>query len=156
MSSVVSRLGWDLIKGLAYFNVALEVQDENTEVGEYRGTEGWTAPEMGTEGRPKPMYSPIKADRWSCGRVLLRHIIVGGRALVADKRLWKFAHQLKANDPQQRPSLLEWHNFVSSSSGVADVGKDGRKEVSRSRQDMAEVDTPKAKKARLEQRWPNS
>ncbi|KAH9047369.1 kinase-like domain-containing protein, partial [Lactarius hengduanensis] len=52
------------------FDVAIEVQDENTEVDEYRGTRNWTAPEMGEEDGPTAMYSPIKADRWSCGRVL--------------------------------------------------------------------------------------
>ncbi|KAI9428339.1 hypothetical protein H4582DRAFT_2106989 [Lactarius indigo] len=31
------------------FDVAIEVQDENMEVDEYRGTRGWTAPEMGEE-----------------------------------------------------------------------------------------------------------
>ena len=51
------------------------------------------------------MYSPIKADKWSSGRVLQRHVVVGGRALLAGKRLLKFAHQLTANDPQQQPSL---------------------------------------------------
>ena len=60
---------------------------------------------MGTEDGPTPMYSPIKADRWSCECVLLRHIVVGGRALLAGKRLLKFAHQLTANDPQQQLSL---------------------------------------------------
>ncbi|KAH8981237.1 kinase-like domain-containing protein, partial [Lactarius hatsudake] len=56
------------------FDIAIKVQDENTEVDKYcgldRGTEGWTAPEIGKEDGPTPMYSPIKADRWSCGRVL--------------------------------------------------------------------------------------
>ncbi|KAH9021129.1 kinase-like domain-containing protein, partial [Lactarius deliciosus] len=28
------------------FDVAIEVQDENTEVAKYCGTKGWTAPEM--------------------------------------------------------------------------------------------------------------
>ena len=118
-------LGWGLIKGLAYlhehniahrdvkpdnlvcdddfclqiidFDVAIEVRDENTEVGEYRGTKGWTAPEMGTEDGPSLMYSPIKADRWSCGRVLQCHIMAGK----GDIRLVRFAHQLMANNPQQ-------------------------------------------------------
>jgi serine/threonine protein kinase len=98
------RLGWGLVKGLAYlhenkiahrdikpenlvgdhdfdlkiidFDLAIEVRDENTETDEYCGTEGWTAPEVGTQAGPVVTYSPIKADRWSCGRVLLRHILV--------------------------------------------------------------------------------
>ena len=126
------RLGWGLVKGLAYlhehkvahrdikpgnlvcdgdfclkiidFDIAIKVQDENTMIDGYRGTENWTAPEMGKEDGPRPMYSPIKADRWSCGRVLRYHIMVGK----GDRRLSRFAEQLMANDPQQRPSLIEW------------------------------------------------
>ncbi|KAH8981800.1 kinase-like domain-containing protein [Lactarius akahatsu] len=89
------------------FDVAIQVQDENTEVDEYRGTRDWTAPEMGEEDGPPAWYSPIKADRWSCGRVLLRHILVGK----GDNRLSRFAERLMSTDPQQRPSLLarnEW------------------------------------------------
>ncbi|KAH9064467.1 kinase-like domain-containing protein, partial [Lactarius vividus] len=52
------------------FDVAIEVQDENTEVDEYRGTKGWIAPELGKEDGQTLMHSSIKADRWSCGRVL--------------------------------------------------------------------------------------
>ena len=176
------QLGWGLIKGLAYlhehnvahrdvkpdnlvcdsdfrlqiidFDVAIKVQNESTEIDEYRGTKGWIAPEMGTEDGPRLMYSPIKADRWSCGRVLLRHIMVGK----GDIRLLKFALRLVANDPQQRPSLLEQHNLLSSPvSYVADVVRDAGKAVSRPRQDMVEVDResmkpPEAKKLKLEQR----
>ncbi|KAH9077086.1 hypothetical protein EDB83DRAFT_1674015 [Lactarius deliciosus] len=77
------------------FDVAIEVQDENTEVDEYHGTRDWTAPEMGEEDGPTPMYSPIKADRWPCGRVLLRHIMVG----TGDNHLSKFAEHLMATIP---------------------------------------------------------
>jgi hypothetical protein len=102
---------------------------------------------MGEEEGPTAMYSPIKADRWSCGRVLLRHIMVGK----GDKRLSKFADQLMSNDPQQRPSLLEWRKWFAPVSNVANVLNNGGKE-SRPRQDMAEVDgesMPDAKKPRL-------
>ncbi|KAH9052027.1 Pro-kumamolisin, activation domain-containing protein [Lactarius deliciosus] len=117
------KLGWGLIKGLAYLHEhkiahrdikpdnlvcdTIKVQDENTEVAEYRGTKGWTVPEMGEEDGPTPMHSPVKADRWSCGRVLRNHIMVGK----GDKHLSKFAGQMMAKDPQQRPSLLEWDQW---------------------------------------------
>ena len=105
MVSLVVSNCWGLIKGLAFlhehkiahrdikpdnlvrdhdfnlkiidFDVAIKVEDENTEINGYCGTKGWTAPEIGKEDGPTPMYSPIKADEWSCGRVILRHIIVG-------------------------------------------------------------------------------
>jgi serine/threonine protein kinase len=163
------HLGWGLIKELAYlhehkvahrdikpdnlvcddvfrlqiinFDVAMEVEDENTKIDEYRGTEGWTAPEMGEQDGPTPMYSPIKADRWSCGCVILRHIMVRK----GDNRLSKFAYQLMAKDPQQRPSLLEWDKRPAAP--LANVG--GKE--SRPRQEMVEVDMkqPNAKKPRL-------
>ena len=110
------RLGWGLIKGLAYlhehriahrhikpdnlvcdrdfnlkiidFDIAIKVEDEITKIKGYWGTEGWTAPEIGKEDdSPMPVYSPIKADRadrWSCGCVILHHIMVGGTAMNAD------------------------------------------------------------------------
>ena len=76
----------------------MEVQDENTEIAEYCGTKDWTAPEVGERGgSPPPMYSPIKADRWSCGNVIWCHIMEGKK----DSYLSKFADRLMANDPQQ-------------------------------------------------------
>ena len=172
------QLGLGLIKGLAYlhehkiahrdikpdnlvcdvyfrlriidFDIAIQVQDENTKIGEYRGTEGWTAPEMGTGDGPTPMYSPIKADRWSCGRVLL-YIMPESMIWKEHIRLLSFIFNLMASDPQRRPSLLEWSNVASPCSNVVE---DGRKEVFRPRKDMAEVDgesmkSPNAKKPRL-------
>ena len=85
-------------------DVAIRVQDENTETDQYRGTKGWTAPEMGTEDGPAQRYSPIKADRWSCGRVLLQHILIDRKGTWG---LSTFSNLLMAEDPQQRPSLLE-------------------------------------------------
>ena len=83
---------------------------------------------------------------WASGRVLLRHIMVGR----GDERLVKFANQLMANDPQQRPSLVEWRKWFAPS--PKDV-KTGGKET-RPRQDMIEVDgedmkPPDAKKPRF-------
>jgi serine/threonine protein kinase len=129
------RLGQGLIEGLAYlhehkiahrdikpgnlvrdsnfnlkiidFDLAIKVQDENTEIDKYCGTEGWIAPEIGKEEGPTLMYSPIKADRWSCGRVILRHIMVGVTVGKGVRDLLMLANRLIAKDPQQRPSLLE-------------------------------------------------
>ncbi|KAF8267932.1 hypothetical protein EI94DRAFT_1786158 [Lactarius quietus] len=107
------HLGWGLIKGLAYLHehriAHRDIKPDNLVCDDDFRLQiiDFDAPEMGTQDEPMPMYSPIKADRWSCGRVLLRHILVGK----GDDRIWEFAKQLVANDPQQRPSLLEWHNF---------------------------------------------
>ncbi|KAN0138744.1 Protein kinase-like domain containing protein [Lactarius tabidus] len=129
------QLGWGLIKGLGYlhehklahrdikpsnlvrdsnynlkiidFDTAIQVEDENTEIDGYCGTEGWTAPEVGKQDGPTLTYSPIKADRWSCGRVILGHIMVGVTVGKGVHHLLMLANWMMAKDPQQRPSLLE-------------------------------------------------
>ncbi|KAH9064008.1 hypothetical protein EDB87DRAFT_1575297 [Lactarius vividus] len=136
------------------FDVAIEVEDENTEVDEYRGTRDWTAPEMGEEDGPPAMYSPIKADRWSCGRVLLRHILV----VRGENRLLRFAEQLMSRDPQRRPSLLvrnEWSAIPLADK--VNVLRVSGKEL-RPRQYVVEVDgtsmkPPDAKRPRLVEAW---
>ncbi|RXW22114.1 hypothetical protein EST38_g3738 [Candolleomyces aberdarensis] len=45
------------------FDVAVLVQDEEEKIEGYRGTPGWTAPEIGREDGPTQSYSAIKADR---------------------------------------------------------------------------------------------
>ncbi|KIY47765.1 kinase-like protein, partial [Fistulina hepatica ATCC 64428] len=51
------------------FECAIQVWDEYDEVDEEVGTDMYRAPETKECGRPQP-YSPIFADRWSCGCVL--------------------------------------------------------------------------------------
>lgn len=53
------------------------------------------------------MYSPILADKWSCGRVLLKFTERLGRG-EDDKGLRIFARQLMNDNPNERPPLLEW------------------------------------------------
>ncbi|KAI9430428.1 kinase-like domain-containing protein, partial [Lactarius indigo] len=55
------------------FGLSIRVEDEWTLVEGYRGTQSWTAPEVGTEDEPGFKYSAILADRWACRRVL-QHI----------------------------------------------------------------------------------
>ncbi len=65
---------------------------------------GWPPKSEKSMG-PRRLYSPILADKWSCGKVL---------ALFADKHgrdeggLATFARRLMDSDPRRRPSLLEW------------------------------------------------
>jgi serine/threonine protein kinase len=165
----VARLCWDLIEGLAClhksklahldikpsnlvcddahrlqivnFDVALEVKDQDQEIYGYRGTRGWTAPEV---GKPASTYSPIKADRWSCGHVIL-HLL--DRVGDEDSRLSMIAGKLKAKVPQQRPSLLEWHKWLEGSpseSDAANILKEDRKD-----REIDEDMEPTRKKPRL-------
>ena len=177
------QLSWGLIKGLAYlhehnvahrdirpknlvcdddfrlkiidFDTAMEVHDENTEIAE-SGIDYWTywtAPEAHERnGPPLPMYSPIKADRWSCGKVIRHHLM----AKNGNNCISKFADQLMANDPQQRPPLPEWHKFLGALfSDVSHIPENGGQENSRPLQDMVEADResitlPDSKRPRLE------
>ena len=155
------QLSWGLIKGLAYlhehkvahrnikpgnlvcdgdfrlkivdFGIAMEVWDENAEIAECGPGYYWTAPEARErDGPPLPMYSPIKADRWSCGNVIRHRLMAGNR----DNYLSKFADQLMSNDPQQRPPLPEWHKFLGAPfSDVSHIPINGGNEISRPLQD---------------------
>ena len=83
------------------FDIAMRVEHEDEEVDDQCGTKHWMAPEV--EGKLR--HSPIKADRWSCGHVILYFL---DNLKQEDKRLRRFANELTAHDPKRRPSLLEW------------------------------------------------
>ena len=59
---------------------------------------------MAPEIEEKSMYSPIKADRWSTGKVLLHFLDKFGEE---DTVLRTTAGKLTAHDPEQRPSMLQ-------------------------------------------------
>ncbi|KAJ2925963.1 hypothetical protein H1R20_g11130, partial [Candolleomyces eurysporus] len=65
------------------FDIAMLVKDEEEKIEGYRGTPGWTAPEIGHEDGPKQSYSAIKADRFL-----------------------SLAQHLRADEPNERPSLV--------------------------------------------------
>ncbi|KAH9968970.1 hypothetical protein BC827DRAFT_1166791 [Russula dissimulans] len=50
------------------------------------------------------MYSPIKADRWSTGRVL-RYLLERSRR--GEESLMTIARKLMAYHPRERPSMVE-------------------------------------------------
>jgi serine/threonine protein kinase len=164
LSEHISQICWGLIKGLGYlhqhdiahrdikpdnllvskedfclkvidFDIAIQVKDEDEEVdGEY-GTEGWMAPEVKARSS---MYSPIRADRWSCGQVIIFLLEKFGKK---DELLRCIAGKLKARSPRDRPSLLEWQ--TSSALPVLDGAKGrraGERKASRPRPDAIEVD----------------
>jgi len=164
LSEHIGQICWGLIKGLAYlhghriahrdikpdnllvrredfclkvidFDLGMNVKDEDEEVDGKCGTEGWMAPEV--EARSS-MYSPIRADRWSCGQVII-HLLNKFRK--KDEALSGIAKNLKAHSPRDRPSLLEWQ--ISSALPVLDSAKGRRAEkrkASRPRQDIIKVD----------------
>jgi serine/threonine protein kinase len=131
------------------FDIAMRVEDEDEEVDDQCGTKKWMAPEV----EKKLRHSPIKADRWACGRVLL---FLLDKFHKGNKSLRAFAKNLMALNPRQRPSLYEWCNHPAPS--FSDVGitrnVDARK-ASRPRRDSLKVDgentkLPIVKKQRLD------
>jgi len=160
--SKVSQVCLGLVKGLAYlhehliahrdikpdnllvdenfclkiidFDIAIRVEDEDEEVDDQCGTEHWMAPEV----QKKLRLSPIKADRWACGRVLLFLLDKVGKE---GESLRAFASNLLAHNPRQRPSLLEWCSYWAPP--FMDIGKPMEfrcKKTSRPRRDSVEVD----------------
>jgi len=132
-----AQLGYDLIQGLTYlhmhgiahldikpgnlvygghrlqiidFDTAVEVEGEETEISGYRGTPGWTAPEIGEQDGQARTYSPMKADAWSCGRVLQRFV-----AIEPDISLSEIAETLTLRDPWRRTTILQLQNLNSES-----------------------------------------
>jgi serine/threonine protein kinase len=114
------------------FDVAMRVSDEDEVVDGQCGTKGWMAPEM-----ENSMYSPIKADRWSTGLVLL-HLLNKFRK--EDTVLRTTARKLVTHNPERRPSMLE---VAASFSNVANAAVE--RKASRSLQDIMEVNGENAK-----------
>jgi serine/threonine protein kinase len=111
----------------------MKVNDEDEVVDGQCGTKGWMAPEM----EEKSMYSPIKADRWSTGQVVL-YLLNKFRG--KDTVLRTTARKLATHNPEQRPSMLQ---VAASLSDVANVAVE--RKASRSLQDTVEVDGENAK-----------
>jgi serine/threonine protein kinase len=107
------------------FDIAMQVKDEDEVVDGQCGTKHWIAPEI----EEKLMYSPIKADRWSTGRVL-QYLLEKSRG--GEKSLMTIARRLMAYHPKQRPSMLEIAAPL--------LNVDNERKASRSRQDRVEVD----------------
>ncbi|KAI9512084.1 hypothetical protein F5148DRAFT_1365582, partial [Russula earlei] len=129
----VAQVCKGLIEGLASsISISpLQVKDENEEVDGECGTKHWMAPEIG-----KSWYSPIKADRWSCGHVILHLLDAVGK----EDNQWKaIARRLEAHDPDKRPSLLEWPSwFAPPLSNVVNIA--GEIKALRHRQGTLNVD----------------
>jgi serine/threonine protein kinase len=125
------------------FDVAMKVSDEDEVVDGQCGTKGWMAPEM----EEKSMYSPIKADRWSTGQVLL-YLLNKFRKEEEDTVLKTTAKKLATHNPEWRPSL----EVAASFSDVANVAV--KRKASRSLQDTVEVDGENAKHLRVKKQKP--
>jgi len=98
------------------FDIAMQVEDEDEEVNDQSGSEHWMAPEV----ENKSMYSPIKADRWSIGKVLF---YLFRELEEEDKYLRSIAEKLTARSPNRRLSMLEIAPPVSNVANVIGYAK---------------------------------
>lgn len=165
LSGKVAQVCWGIIKGIAYlhkfciahrdikpenlvvdrnfclkiidFDVAMKVNDEDEVVDGQCGTEGWMAPEM----EEKSMYSPIKADRWSTGQVLLYLL---DEFENEDTVLRATARKLTTHNPDLRSPMLL---VPTSFSDVVNVAVE--RKASRSLQDTVEIDGENANFSRV-------
>ena len=79
------------------FDISVRVDGPDALIDRRRGTPGWMAPEIGHEP-----YSPIRADLWSCGRMLQ---YLASKGAVQDNWLKIRTKQLLDKNPRLRPLL---------------------------------------------------
>ena len=102
---------------IADLDVSIEVKDEDALVTGYIGSEGWMAPEIGESDDEDRWYSPIKADRYSCGLVFRRFAQAHEGD---DEGLESFASRLLSKEPNARPQLKDWDHEVCQTTGGDD------------------------------------
>jgi serine/threonine protein kinase len=135
-------LDWNFSVKIIDFDLAVQVEDEDDVVGDYCGTEGWLAPEIENK---VPEYSPIRADRWSCGCFILYLL---GKVKKMDSLLEEKARALMADEPSVRPSLLEWQSWVSTPSHASNDEESTAPAQRRATDDYAGL--PEAKRVRYD------
>jgi serine/threonine protein kinase len=87
------------------FDTAVRVDGPDTLIDCWCGTRGWMAPEIGKHpDGPRCLYSPIRADLWSCGLVL-RYLSSKG-AGKEENPLEALTRDLLNKDPRLRPLLF--------------------------------------------------
>ena len=90
------------------YDLALSVGSEETMVEGWCGTPPWIAPELGPRNGPTRQYSPILADRWSCGRMIQYFAKYFPTCEGTQKTLLlAFARRLLNTNPRARPELRQ-------------------------------------------------
>jgi len=70
------------------------VKDEDAKIDGRCGSKKWIAPKV---KQKSSVYGPIRADRWSCGRILLHTL---DELRKEDRRLKAIAGKLEAHNPE--------------------------------------------------------
>jgi len=84
------------------FDLSLRVDGPDHLIDTWCGTPGWMAPEIGERDDPRRLYSPIRADLWSCGQVI-SYLMDKSNEAVGE--LKPFTRRLLHQNPQYRPLL---------------------------------------------------
>jgi serine/threonine protein kinase len=82
------------------FDISVRVDGPNHFTDIWCGTVGWMAPEI---GGPNRLYSPIRADLWSCGRVI--RYLIGYNSSKEAEELKALSRRLLDPNPLMRPLL---------------------------------------------------
>jgi serine/threonine protein kinase len=59
------------------FDISVRVDGPDALIDRWCGTPEWMTPEIGHQDGPRRLYSPIRADSWSCG-LILRYLTSNG------------------------------------------------------------------------------
>jgi hypothetical protein len=100
-------------------DISVRVDGPDELINQWLGTPPWMAPEIGDLHGPRRLYSPIRADLWSCGLVLRYLASKRGKE---DDVFETLAGQLLDKDPYLRPMLSSSRTSPSIKSKV--TGKD--------------------------------
>ena len=84
------------------FDISVRVDGPDELIDRWCGTREWMAPEIGRQDGPRRLYSPIRADLWSCG-LMLRYL--ASKGVVQDNQYKTLTKQLLNINPRLRPLL---------------------------------------------------
>ena len=87
------------------FDVVVKLDKDTDMVEDIVGTEGYMAPKI--DNNPGLVYSPLKADLWSCGWVILGFLLCI-RVGKPHEELKQFTSELMAYNLRKRPPLHSW------------------------------------------------
>jgi serine/threonine protein kinase len=89
-------------------------------IGRWCGTTGWMAPEIGHQYGPRCLYSPIRADLWSCG-LMLRYLARKGAVKNENNPHGALTRQLLNKNPQLRPLLINRQGSVTAGHSLSEL-----------------------------------
>jgi serine/threonine protein kinase len=82
------------------FDLSLRVDGPDHLIDTWCGTTGWMAPDIGKRNGPRHLYSPIRADLWSCGQVI--SYLMAESNEVVDEELKTLARRLSHKNLRYR------------------------------------------------------